>query len=410
MPPVKEDDPVVVVGASLAGVRTAQALRREGHVGPLTIVGAEDHWPPYDRPPLSKQVLVGSLEPDRVRLRVPDDLAAEVITGHRVERLDLAERSVTVDDGTRLRYGGLVVATGATPRRLPGTASRSGVHVLRTIDDCLDLRADLATARRVAVVGAGFIGCEVASSCRSLGLDVALIDALPLPLAPLGHRAGEIVRDIHRAEGVELHLGAGVLGFPGADRVEAVQLSDGTVVEADVVVVGIGVVPAVGWLEGSGLVVGDGLICDEACLAVGGGGRIAAVGDVARWTHPLYGSMRIEHWSNAGEQASHAARALLRGGDVAGPFAPVPYFWSDQFGIKLQFVGTCGIEDDFAIVEGSVEERRFVAAYGRDGVVVAALCVGCPGRLAEWQAAVGAGAPFPPPGPPAGEGAGVSRR
>ncbi len=387
-------EPVVVVGGSLAGLRTAQALRRGGHVGPLTIVGAEAHWPPYDRPPLSKQVLVGSIEADRARLRVPDDLDAQVITGHRAERLDLAERSVVLDDGSRLPFGGLVIATGATPRRMPGTDGLAGIHVLRTIDDSLSLRADLASARRVAVVGAGFIGCEVASSCRSLGLDVALIDALPLPLAPLGARAGEIVRQLHLAEGVELHLAVGVAGFAGADRVDAVTLADGTSVEADVVVVGIGVVPATGWLEGSGLILQDGVVCDAACLALGGEGRVVAVGDVARWPHPRYGSLRIEHWSNAGEQASHAARALLKGGETAGAFAPVPYFWSDQFGVKLQFIGRCGVADEFAVVEGSVEDRRFVAAYGRDGVTVAALCVGSPGRLAAWQAAVSAGAPF----------------
>lgn len=392
---MRENEPVVVVGGSLAGLRTAQALRRGGHVGPLTIVGAEAHWPPYDRPPLSKQVLVGTIEADRARLRAPDDLDAKVVTGRRAERLDLAERTVVLDDGSRLPYGGLVIATGATPRRLPGTDGLAGIHVLRTIDDSLSLRADLSSARRVAVVGAGFIGCEVASSCRSLGLDVALIDALPLPLAPLGARAGEIVRQLHLAEGVELHLAVGVAGFAGEDRVDAVTFADGTSVEADVVVVGIGVVPATGWLEGSGLILQDGVVCDAACLALGGENRVVAVGDVARWPHPRYGSLRIEHWSNAGEQATHAARALLKGGETAGAFAPVPYFWSDQFGVKLQFVGRCGVEDEFAVVEGSVEDRRFVAAYGRDGVTVAALVVGCPGRLAAWQAVVSAGEPFP---------------
>lgn len=392
-------EPVVIVGGSLAGLRSAQALRREGHIGPLTIVSEEPHWPPYDRPPLSKQVLVGSLQPERVRLRVPDDLGADVRTGRRAVGVDLAERTVLLDDGEALPYGGLVVATGAAPRRIPGTEGLAGVHVLRTIDDSLALRSDLEKAAKVVVVGAGFIGCEVASSCRTLGLEVTVVDMLPLPLAPLGARAGEMVRALHEAHGVEVRLGTGVAGFEGEPSVTGVRLSDGTTVDADVVVVGIGVVPNTHWLDGSGLELDDGVVCDQTCLAVGGDGRVAAVGDVARWEHPCYGSSRVEHWTNAGEQAAHVAKALMQGPEAAGPFGPVPYFWSDQFGTKLQFVGTCGHDDDFEIVEGSVEDGRWVAAYGRDGLTVAALCVGWPARLAPWQALVANAAPFPPPVP-----------
>jgi 3-phenylpropionate/trans-cinnamate dioxygenase ferredoxin reductase subunit len=396
---VLENKPVVIVGGSLAGLRTAQALRREGHDGSLTIVAGEPHWPPYDRPPLSKQVLVGSLEPERVRLRVPDDLGADVRTGARAVGLDVAARTVLLDDGERLSYAALVLATGATPRRIPGSDGLAGVHVLRTIDDSLALSADLKRARKVVVVGAGFIGCEVASSCRTLGLEVTIVDLLPLPLAPLGVPAGEIVRELHESNGVEMRLGTGVAGFDGEVRVSGVRLTDGTTVDADVVVVGIGVVPSTGWLDGSGLELADGVECDETCLARGGDGRVAAVGDVARWYHPRYGSSRIEHWTNAGEQAAHVAKVLVHGPDVAGPFAPVPYFWSDQFGKKLQFVGMCGDDDDFEIVEGAVHDGRWVAAYGRDGVTVAALCVDWPARLVPWQALVGDGAPFPPPAP-----------
>ncbi len=394
-----ESEPVVVVGGSLAGLRTAQALRREGHTGPLVVLSEEPHWPPYDRPPLSKQVLVGSLEPEQVRLRVPAEVDADVRVGVRAVSLDLTQRSVLLDDGERLAYGGLVVATGASPRRIPGTEGLGGIHVLRTIDDSLALRADLDGAQRVVVVGAGFIGCEVASSCRSLGLDVALVDVLPLPLAPLGPRAGEIVRDLHAANGVELRLGTAVAGFDGNDRVQGVRLADGTTVDADVVVVGIGVVPNTGWLDGSGLELADGVVCDASCLAVGGDERVAAVGDVARWDHPRYGSSRIEHWTNAGEQATHAAKALLHGPDAAGPFSPVPYFWSDQFGTKLQFLGSGGDGDEFAVIEGSVKDGRWVAAYGRDGITAAALCVGWPARLAPWQQVVADATPFPPAAP-----------
>ena len=399
MSAVLPNEPVVIVGGSLAGLRTAQALRREGDEGPLTIVSQEPHWPPYDRPPLSKQVLVGSLEPEQVRLRVPDDLGAEVRTSQHAVGLDVAARTVLLDDGERLTYAALVVATGATPRRIPGSEGLAGVHVLRTIDDSLALSADLKRSRQVVVVGAGFIGCEVASSCRTLGLDVTIVDLLPLPLAPLGSRAGEIVRELHESKGVELRLGTGVAGFDGEVRVSGVRLTDGTTVDADVVVMGIGVVPSTGWLDGSGLELADGVVCDDTCLARGGDGRVAAVGDVARWEHLRYGSTRIEHWTNAGEQAAHVAKVLLHGPDVAGPFAPVPYFWSDQFGKKLQFVGTCGHDDEFEIVEGSVHDGRWVAAYGRDSVTVAALCVDWPARLTSWQALVADGAPFPPPAP-----------
>ncbi|QYG94478.1 NAD(P)/FAD-dependent oxidoreductase [Iamia sp. SCSIO 61187] len=386
----------VIVGGSLAGLRTAQSLRREGHEGPITIISDEPHWPPYDRPPLSKQVLVGSLAPERVRLRVPDEVDAEVCTGVRAVGLDLAARTVLLEHSERVPYDGLVVATGASPRRIPATEALAGVHVLRTIDDSLALRAELEHAAQVVVVGAGFIGCEVASSCRALGLDVTIVDALPFPLTPLGARAGEIVRALHEANGVRLRLGTGVVGFDGDDRVRGVRLADGTTVGADVVVVGIGVVPATRWLDGSGLTLDDGVACDEACLARGGGDRVVAVGDVARWDHPRYGTSRIEHWTNAGEQAAHAAKALVHGREAAGPFAPVPYFWSDQFGRKLQFVGTCGADDEFAIVEGSVDDGRWVAAYGRDGVTVAALCVGWPARLAPWHQLVTEAAAFPP--------------
>ena len=396
---VPSNEPMVVVGGSLAGLRSAQALRREGHEGPLTIVSEEPHWPPYDRPPLSKQVLVGSVETERVRLRVPDDLGADVRTLRRAVGLDLAKRAVLLDDGERLGYGGLVVATGATPRRIPGTDGLTGVHVLRTIEDSLALRSELEGAAKVAIVGAGFIGCEVASSCRALGLQVTIVDRLPLPLAPLGSRVGEVVRTLHEAHGVDLRLGLGVAGFDGDGSVSGVRLADGTTVDADVVVMGIGVVPNTGWLEGSGLELADGVVCDQACLALGGGGRVAAVGDVARWDHPRYGSSRIEHWTNAGEQAAHVAKVLVHGPDVAGPFAPIPYFWSDQFGKKLQFVGVCGDDDAFEIVEGSVDDGRWIAAYGRDGVTIAALCVGWPARLAPWQVLVAEGAPFPPPAP-----------
>ena len=391
-----EDGHVVIVGGSLAGLRAAQSLRREGHAGPVTIISDEAHWPPYDRPPLSKQILVGSLEPERARLRVPDDLGLEVRTEVRAVGLDVPGRRVALGDGTMLAYDALVVATGASPRTIPGAGDHWGVHVLRTIDDCMALRFDLGDAERVAIVGAGFIGCEVASSCRTLGLDVTVIDLLPHPLAPLGPRAGQAIRALHEANGVSFRLGTGVAGFEGDSDVRGVRLDDGGTVEADVVVIGIGVAPNTGWLEASDLQIRDGVVCDRWCRALGGDDRVVAVGDVARWDHPEGDSMRIEHWTNAGEQAAHAAKVLVSGPDVAGPYAPVPYFWSDQYGTKIQFVGRTEATDEFEIVEGSLDDHRWVAAYGRSGSTVGALCVGWPARLAPWQQIVAEARPFPP--------------
>jgi NADPH-dependent 2,4-dienoyl-CoA reductase/sulfur reductase-like enzyme len=388
---------IVVVGGSLAGVRAVQALRREGHEGPITLVGAERHWPPYDRPPLSKQVLTGAWDPDKARLRVSDPFEADLILGRRAVGLDLADGQVQLDDGATLTFDRLVVATGATPRTLPGTEHTAGVHVLRTADDALALRHDLERARRVAVVGAGFIGCEVASSCRTLGLEVTIIEALDLPLTRvLGPQMGAFGAELQRTHGVELHLGLGVRAVEGDGRVEQVILADGTEVAADVVVVGIGVRPATDWLEGSGLTVEDGLVCDETCVALGSDGRVVAAGDVARWTNPLFDrSMRIEHWTNASDQAMHVAKVLVHGAGVAGAFAPVPYFWSDQHGTKLQFVGTAAPEDEVTVVEGSLTAGKFVTAYRRGGRTVGALCVNWPARMIPWSKAIEAGADTP---------------
>ena len=383
-------DTIVVVGSSLAGVRAVQALRREGHAGRVVLVGAETHWPPFDRPPLSKQVLTGAWEPDKARLRLADPFDAELVLGRRAVGLDLAASTLGLDDGTTLAFDGLVVATGASPITLPGTDEIAGVHVLRSIDDCLALRRDLETARRVAVVGAGVIGCEVASSCRSLGLDVTLVEALDVPLTRvLGPEMGRVATALHETHGVDLRLDTRVVAIEGDGAVERLQLSDGPVVEADVVVVGVGVRPSTSWLEDSGLVIDDGVVCDESCVAVGSSGRVVAAGDVARWTHPLYGrSMRVEHWTNASDQAGHAAKALLHGAEAAGPFDAVPYFWSDQHGTKFQLVGTSGPGDEVAIVEGDVADNKFVAAFGRDGTIVGALCVNWPARTVPWRKAV----------------------
>ena len=379
---------VTIVGASLAGLNAAQALRRDGFDGPVTLIGAESHLP-YDRPPLSKQVLAGKWEPDRAALTDAEELDAdgiEVRLGLRATALDLTARELTVHTGETVAFDGLVIATGARCRTMPGTEGLSGVHVLRSLDDCLALRADLeATPQRVVVVGAGFIGAEVAATARGRGLEVTVVEALPTPLSRvLGDEMGRVCAEVHRDHGVDLRTAVGVDSIEGDARVERVVLSDGSTVDADVVVVGIGVIPNTEWLEGSGVQVGDGVLCDASCLAAD---RVAAAGDVARWPNELFGeTMRVEHWDNAAQQGAHAARSLL---DAAvGPFTPVPWFWSDQYDRKIQLAGRVRGDDEVRVVAGSVEERRFAAIYGRAGRITGVLGFNRPRHVMRYRALI----------------------
>jgi NADPH-dependent 2,4-dienoyl-CoA reductase/sulfur reductase-like enzyme len=382
-----------VVGASLAGLRAVETLREHGYDGRLVLVGAEPSLP-YDRPPLSKQVLAGDWSPDQIVLRPADSypsLALDMRLGRRATGLDLDTRAVVLDDGERIDFDGLVIATGCRPRLLPGTPDVAGLHVLRTLDDALAIRDALETTSRVVVVGAGFIGSEVAATCRMRGLDVTLLEALPIPLAKaLGEEMGAACAELHRDNGVDIRVGVAVEGLDGHGRVERVRLSDGGKVDADLVVIGVGVAPETAWLEGSGLVLRDGVVCDASCFASAPG--VVAAGDVARWHNPLFGvDMRVEHWTNAAEQGVAAARALLAGAS-AEPFAPVPYFWSDQYDVKIQFVGMCAPGDELRIVHGSVAERRFVALYGRAGRLVGALALSRPRLLMAYRRLIAGGA------------------
>lgn len=346
-------------------------------------------------------MLAGKWDVARATLRVDPALGeVDLRLGRTATGLDLDRREVVLDSGETLGFDGLVIATGASPRTLPGTDDVPGVFVLRTLDDCLRLRDALDRSPKVAVIGSGFIGSEVASTCLGRGLDVTVIEALPLPLVRiLGDEMGEFFASVQRAAGIDLRLGVGVAGIEGEGRAERVALADGTSVDAEAVVVGIGVAPNAGWVAGSGITVDNGIVCDAAC-AVAGVEGVVACGDVARWPNELFGElMRVEHWTNATEQAEHAARALIHGSAAAGPFAPVPYFWSDQFEMKVQFVGTSGPGDDVKIVEGDVDERRFVAAFGREGRTVGALCVNRPARTIPYRNLIAERAPFPPPGP-----------
>jgi NADPH-dependent 2,4-dienoyl-CoA reductase/sulfur reductase-like enzyme len=405
---VTDSRTIVVVGASLAGLRAAEELRGQGFAGTIVVVGDEVHAP-YDRPPLSKQVLAGRWETDRLALTVGVDGGLDALDldwrlGTLAKGLDLDARQVVLADGDRLGFDGLVIATGATPRRLPGSDDLAGVHTLRTLDDCLAVRAEIdAGARRVVVVGAGFIGAEVAATCRTRGLEVTILEALPVPLGQaLGDEMGAVLADLHRDHGVDVRLGTPVAGLDGdaegGGRVERVRLADGSAIEADLVVVGIGVVPNTGWLEGSGLTLDDGVVCDATTLAAPG---VVAAGDVARWPSRRFGElMRVEHWDNAITMGVQAARRLLAwlesdsdGGDGDfEPYDPVPWFWSDQYDRKIQLAGRSAGADEVRVVDGSTEERRFVALYRRGDRLVGALAMNRPRQLLVYQQLIERGA------------------
>jgi 3-phenylpropionate/trans-cinnamate dioxygenase ferredoxin reductase component len=378
---------VSIVGASLAGIRAAEILRRDGFDGTITLVGDEQRKP-YDRPPLSKQVLAGTMEPEKTQLLADDALDAldlQMMLGRRAIALDVATRTLTLDGDEELPFDGLLIATGASPRTIGGAEHLGGVYTLRTLEDSLALRKDFESApRRVVVVGAGFIGAEVAATARGRGLDVTMIEALPVPLGRvLGDEIGGVCGDIHRDHGVDLRLGVGVAGLDGADRVERVRLTDGTAIDADVVVVGIGVAPNTAWLEGSGLTIDNGVVCDATTLAAPG---IVAAGDVARWPNARFEeSARVEHWDHAIEMAQFAARRLLQSDDEATAYAPVPYFWSDQYDRKIQLAGRCRPDDQVQVVTGTTEERRFAAVYGRGGRVVAVLGMNRPRHVMQYR-------------------------
>jgi 3-phenylpropionate/trans-cinnamate dioxygenase ferredoxin reductase component len=357
---------VLIVGASAAGLAVAEALRRHGHQGRLTLLGAEPH-PPYDRPPLSKQVLAGLWEYERTHLRPTSELAkleAEFILGDPAVRLDAAAREVVTASGRTLRAETIVLATGLTPSRLPGQDGLTGVHVLRTLDDALALREHLLGRPRLVVVGEGVLGAEVAATARGLGLHVTLVGLGDTVLAgQIGDPAGTLLTRLHAERGVHLRLGTAVEELTGSGgRVSGVRLATGELLSADAVVVAIGSRPATGWLGGSGLTVGDGVECDSRCRAAEG---VYAVGDVASWPHEGYGRrLRLENRTNAVEQAQVVAANIL-GEDR--PYAPVPYFWTDQYDVKLQAHGFLPPDAQVSVVEGDPSENRFVALFRVDG-------------------------------------------
>lgn len=388
---------VAVVGASLAGLQAAQTLRRADEDLRITMVGAETHLP-YDRPPLSKQFLAGGYEEEKLRLRAaadPEALGLQWELGVRATGLDLDARTVQLADadGERaLAFDGLVIATGASPRTLPG-AELDGVFVLRTLDDATGLKSALdGQPSRVVVIGAGFIGAEVAATVRERGLDVTMIEAAAVPLARvLPSEAGEQVVALHRSHGVDVRLGTGATIVGEGGRVVGVELADGERIDAEVVVVGIGVAPATDWLEGSGLTIDNGVVCDETCAAAPG---VVAAGDVARWPNLRFGPelTRVEQWDNAVEQGGYVARRLLAwaADEEIDPYTPVPWFWSDQYDRKIQLAGVPVGETE--IIQGSLEEQRFVQLFVDDGRLQGALAWNRPRQAIQSRQLITRGA------------------
>ncbi|MDN0199517.1 FAD-dependent oxidoreductase [Streptomyces sp. S.PNR 29] len=358
---------VLVVGASAAGLGTAEALRRKGYRGSLTVLGAEAH-PPYDRPPLSKQVLSGAWLPERLRLRPPqalDALDAEFLLGDPAVALDAAARTVRTAAGRTLSADAVVIATGVRPRTLPGQDGLAGVHVVRSLDDAAALRAELTSAERAVVVGDGVLGAEIAATARGMGVAVTLVGPQAAPMrAQLGPYVAALLGELHREHGVVLRLGTPVDGLTRG----GVLVSGGEVLPAEVVVVAVGSEPETGWLTGSGLVLDNGVVCDAYCRAAEG---IYAAGDVARWFHQGVGApVRLENRTNAVEQAAAVA------GNILGehqPYTPVPYFWTDQFDARIQVHGRPAADAEVTVVEGSVADRRFVAVHRHEGRVTGVL-------------------------------------
>jgi 3-phenylpropionate/trans-cinnamate dioxygenase ferredoxin reductase component len=380
---------IVIVGGGLAAARTAEQLRRSEYAGPISIISDEDHLP-YDRPPLSKEVLRS--ETDDVTLKPAefyDENDITVLLGKAARSVDTAAQTITLSDGTELGYDELVIATGLVPKRIPSFPNLEGIHVLRSFDESLALRQQAASARNAVVVGAGFIGCEVAASLRGLGVDVALVEPQPSPLASvLGEQIGSLVARLHRAEGVDVRCGVGVAEVQGAEKVEKVVLADGTELDADLVVVGIGSRPATEWLEGTGIEVDNGVVCDAAGRA--SAPHVWAIGDVASWRHTLGHQVRVEHWSNVADQARALVPAML--GQDAPAAVSVPYFWSDQYDVKIQCLGEPEAGDVVHIVED--DGRKFLAFYERDGVVAGVVGGGMPGKVMKSRAKIAAGAPI----------------
>jgi len=390
---------LVVVGASLAGLRAVEAARKAGFAGTITLIGAESHLP-YDRPPLSKAFLApetGGGEGDMPFFRTEDvfrdELDVELVLGDAATGLDTDRRVVWVGD-REVPYDALVIATGATARHLPGTEELSGVHALRTLDDALAIRSALDAGARTVVIGAGFIGSEIASSAQKHGVQVTVVEALPTPLVrATGTRMGAAIASLHARNNTTLLCGTGVRAVEGEGKVERVVLEDGTVLPADLVIVGVGVTPAVEWLAGSGLTLDNGVRCDETLWT--GVPGVYAAGDVASWQNPtMRERQRMENWTAAAEQGAAAARNAIDP-ENAKPYGTVPYFWSDWYDVRIQFVGSPDA-DEVRVVDGNPEDSdgaaRWVALYRRDDRLIGVLAVQGQSEIMKYRGLIMRGA------------------
>ena len=406
----KANGRIVIVGASLAGLRAAEALRDEGFSGKLTIIGDEPHEP-YDRPPLSKQVLKGWVPADHTKLPRLRAVDAEWRLGVAATGLDRVNKVVRLANGDEVPYDRLLIATGVRSRPWfnPVEAALEGVFTIRTSDDAGRLQAALAASpRRILIIGAGFIGSEMASVCRELDLAVTVAERAEAPLiGALGGVIGKVAAEMQRDAGVDLRTGVSVQKLEGdaAGHVRRAQLSDGTTLDVDVVVASLGSLRNVEWLEGAGLASGFwGVGCDAGCRAFDINGvvtdSIFVVGDVARAPHVLYEYqfMSAEHWDNAVIGAAVAAHNMVSLEPDRKPHLLIPAFWSGQFGVNIKGVGVQSFGDEVVITQGSVKERRFAAAYGKRGRIVGAVTFNHGKWLKHYEAMIAQSAPFPPPG------------
>ncbi|MFI5618028.1 NAD(P)/FAD-dependent oxidoreductase [Streptomyces sp. NPDC051567] len=408
---LRREGRIVVVGASLAGLRAAETMREKGFAGSLTLIGDEP-YEPYDRPPLSKQVLLGRARADRTALPRRREIDARWRLGVPATGLDMAARRVRLAGGDEVEYDRLLIATGVRARPWPheDEAALDGVFVLRTRDDAVALEHRLADGpRRVFVIGAGFTGSEIASACRERGLAVTVAERGAAPLVgALGGVVGEVAAELHREHGVDLRCGVMVTGLEGdsTGRVRAAHLSDGTTVETDVVVVSLGALRNTEWLAGSGLGAGPrGIACDAGCRAFDIRGIVTddiyVAGDVARSPHALFGYqfLSLEHWGNAVAQAETAAHNMLSESVDRRPHLWVPAFWSSQFGVNIKSVGVPSMGTEILISQGSRDEHRFTGVYGYQGRVIAAVTFDQSRWLPFYQRLIETTAPFPPPFP-----------
>ncbi|MFZ9697991.1 MAG: NAD(P)/FAD-dependent oxidoreductase [Ilumatobacteraceae bacterium] len=378
---------IVIVGGSLAGLRAAETLRANDFTGDICVVCSERDSL-YDRPPLSKKFLAGEWDTDRIRLRKSEEIEKLNVDwrfGTTATALDVANKTIATTNGA-FNYDAAIIATGGIVRRLPNQPNFAGIHTLRTIDDSVALRDDLQQGKHLVVIGAGFIGLEAAATARANGCEVTVLEGLPAPLIRgLGETMGRLVTRVHADNGVNIRCNVRVEEIEGNQRVTGVriinELGTSELVEADIVLVGIGVAPATAWLETSGITINDGIVCDANLQCAP---YVFAAGDVARWPNALYTdiepTMRVEHWTTAAEQGVHAATNALAtlNDQPLTPYSAVPFFWSDQFTSRIQFLGRSTNADDVRVVAGNPEDGKFAAAYFANDRLTAVLGVSLP--------------------------------